>query len=68
MIAKPQALQIPIKIAAPIIVPHVVIIINKSFDLGVYPNSLKLAKVGSKLEVNNNRGGGGIRLFSFLGL
>ena len=56
--------DIPIKIlkvAAPIILPHVVKIINKSFELGIYPNSLKLAKVipifkaGSKLEVTNYR-------------
>ena len=49
-----------LKIAAPVIVPQFKLI-NKSFELGVYPNSLKLAKVipifkaGSKLEVNNYR-------------
>ena len=56
--------DIPIKIlkvAAPIIVPHVVKIINKSFELGICPNFLKLAKVipifkaGRKLEVTNYR-------------
>ena len=60
----PGPTDIPIKIlkiAAPVIVPHVVKLINKSFELGVYPNLLKLAKVipifkaGSKLEVNNYR-------------
>ena len=60
----PGLADVPIKIlkiAAPVIVPHVVKIINKSFELGVYPNSLKLAKVipifkeGSILEVNNYR-------------
>ena len=60
----PGPTDIPIKIlkiAAPVIVPHVVKLINKYFELGVYPNLLKLAKVipifkaGSKLEVNNYR-------------
>ena len=46
---------------APIIVPCLVNIINKSFELGICPNSLKLAKVipifkaGNKTEVNNYR-------------
>ena len=54
--------DIPIlKVTAPVIVPHVVKISNKSFELEIYPNSLKLAKVipnfkaGSKLEVTNYR-------------
>ena len=60
----PGPTDIPIKIlkiAAPIIVSHLVNIINKSFELGIYPNSLKLAKVipifkaGNKTEVNNYR-------------
>ena len=60
----PGPTDIPInilKIAAPVIVPHVVKIINKSFEQGIYPNSLKIAKVipifkaGSKLEVTNYR-------------
>ena len=44
----PGPTDIPIKIlkiAAPIMVPHVVKIINKSFEQGIYPNSLKIAKV-----------------------
>ena len=50
-----------IKISAPIIVPLFVKIINKSFDLGIFPKALKLAKVipifkaGSRLDVNNYR-------------
>ena len=60
----PGPTDIPIKIlkiAAPIIVTHLVNIINKSFELGIYPNSLKLVKVipifkaGNKTEVNNYR-------------
>ena len=55
----PGPRDIPIKILK--ITAHVVKIINKSFELGLYPNSLKLGKVipifkaGSKLEVNNYR-------------
>ena len=40
--------NIPIKllnISAPLIVPHLVIIINKSFESGIFPDALKLAKV-----------------------
>ena len=50
-----------IKISAPIIVPLFVKIINKSFELGIFPKALKLAKVipifkaGSRLDVNNYR-------------
>ena len=52
----PGPSHIPIKIlkiAAPIIVPHVVKIINTSFELGVYHNVIPIFKVGSKVEVNN---------------
>ena len=50
-----------LKIAAHIIVPHLVSIINTSFLTGTFPDRLKLAKVipifkaGSKLDVNNYR-------------
>ena len=50
-----------LKISAPLIVPHLVIIINKSFKPGIFPHALKLAKVipifksGSKLDINNYR-------------
>ena len=50
-----------LKISAPLIVPHLVIIINKSFESGIFPDALKLAKVipifksGSKLDMNNYR-------------
>ena len=50
-----------LKIAAPIIVPRLVSIINTSFISGIFPDRLKLAKVipifkaGSKLDVNNYR-------------
>ena len=69
----PGPTDIPIKIlkiAAPIIVPHLVNIINKSFELGIYPNSLKvnnyrpislLPTLGKIIEKLMN-----IRLFSFL--
>ena len=48
-----------LKISAPLIVPHLVIIINKSFESGIFPDALKLGKVipifksGSKLDINN---------------
>ena len=50
-----------LKIAAPIIVPHLVSIFNLSFKTGIFPNMMKLAKVipifktGSKLLVTNYR-------------
>ena len=50
-----------LKISAPVIVPHLVIIINKSFNLSIFPNDLKIAKVipifksGSKADINNFR-------------
>ena len=50
-----------LKIAAHIIVPQLVSIINTSFTTGIFPDRLKLAKVipifktGSKLDVNNYR-------------
>ena len=50
-----------LKISAPLIVPHLVIIINKSFESGIFPDALKLGKVipifksGSKLDINNYR-------------
>ena len=43
------------------IVPRLVIIINKSFESGIFPDALKLTKVipifksGSKLDMNNYR-------------
>ena len=50
-----------LKIAAPIIVPHLVSIFNVSLQKGIFPSQLKLAKVipifkdGSKLLVSNYR-------------
>ena len=50
-----------LKIASPIIVPHLVNIINISFKTGCFPDAVKLAKVipifiaGSKLDINNYR-------------
>ena len=48
-----------VKIAAPIIVPYLVSIINLSFIKGTFPNLMKLAKIlpifksGSRSDVNN---------------
>ena len=48
-----------LKIASPIIVPHLVNIINISFKTGCFPEAVKLAKVipifkaDSKLDINN---------------
>ena len=50
-----------LKIASPIIVPHLVNIINISFKTRCFPDAVKLAKVipifkaGSKLDINNYR-------------
>ena len=50
-----------LKIAAPIITPYIVQIVNKSFSTGIFPNAVKLAKVipifkaGSIYDVNNYR-------------
>ena len=50
-----------LKIAAPIIVPHLVSIINLSFIKGTFPKLMKLAKIlpifksGSRFDVNNYR-------------
>ena len=50
-----------LKISAPVIALHLVTIINKSFNLGIFPNDLKIAKVipifksGSKADINNFR-------------
>ena len=50
-----------LRVAAPIIVPHLVHIFNLSFATGIFPDLMKLAKVipifktGSKLLVNNYR-------------
>ena len=50
-----------IKLAAPVIAPHLVHIFNISFSTGKFPSLMKLAKVipifkaGSKLDVNNYR-------------
>ena len=60
----PGPSDIPIKflrIAAPIIVPHLVRIYNLSLEKGIFPDPLKLAKIiaifkaGSKLSVTNYR-------------
>ena len=50
-----------LKIAAPIIVPHLVALFNLSFKTGIFPDLMKLAKVipifksGSKLQTTNYR-------------
>ena len=50
-----------LKLAAPIIIPELVKILNLSFNEGIFPDLMKLAKVipvfksGSKLLVNNYR-------------
>ena len=60
----PGPSEIPInllKLSAPIIVPHLVTILNLSLQTGIFPNLMKLAKVipifksGSKLLVTNYR-------------
>ena len=60
----PGPSDIPIKflrISAPIIVPHLVNIYNLSFEKGIFPDAMKLAKIiaifkaGSKLSVTNYR-------------
>ena len=50
-----------LRISAPIIIPHLVSIFNQSFETGICPDLMKLAKVipifksGSKLSVTNYR-------------
>ena len=53
--------NITVKAAGPVICEHLVFLINKSLSEGIFPSSLKLAKVlplhknGSKDDVNNYR-------------
>ena len=53
--------NITVKAAGPVICEHLVFLINKSLSEGIFPSSLKIAKVlplhknGSKDDVNNYR-------------